>query len=178
MTSKTSKLIEITFENMQGEDVTKEVNIKRMKTKQYGRVMSVVGGLTRRVTEDEALMNTVKTQIFKIYDEDWKDQETGQLLESIRGKLQGDLIGSFGFALEFFPDELTKLIAAASNLSVEVIEALEIESLFDVVEAVIEVNDIKRLQELGKKFSNNLKTFFQTKENKEKQREHLQSVTQ
>lgn len=174
----TNKLVKIKIENAQGEEVTKEVNVKRLRVFQYGNVMKIVGGLTRRVTEDEALMNTVKTQFFNSFDEDWKDQDTGQLLESVKGKLQGDLIGSVGFALEQMPDELINLIAVASNLQLQVVQQLEDEDFLNLITAIVEVNDLQRLQELGKKFSESLKEKFETKASKEKQREHLQSVTE
>lgn len=174
----TSKLVKITVENAQGEAVTKEVNIKRLRVFQYGNVMKIVGGLTRRITEDEALMNTVKTQFFNSFDEDWKDQDTGQLLESVKGNLQGDLIGSVGFALEHLPDELINLIAVASNLPTDIVKQLEDEDFLNLITAIVEVNDMQRLQELGKKFSGDLKDKFQTKAGKQEQREHLQSVTQ
>lgn len=174
----TSKVVKITVENAKGEEVAKEVNIKRLRVFQYGNVMKIVGGLTRRITEDEALMNTVKTQFFNSFDEDWKDQDTGQLLESVKGNLQGDLIGSVGFALEHLPEELINLIAVASNLQLQVVEQLEDEDFLNLITAIVEVNDLQRLQELGKKFSGDLKEKFQAKTSKQEQREHLQSVTQ
>lgn len=174
----TSKVVKITVENAKGEGVTQDINIKRLRVFQYGSVMKIVGGLTRRITEDEALMNTVKTQFFNSFDEDWKDQDTGQLLESVKGNLQGDLIGSVGFALEHLPEELINLIAVASNLPLQVVQQLEDEDFLNLITAIVEVNDLQRLQELGKKFSEDLKAKVQTKESKQEQREHLQSVTQ
>lgn len=174
----TSKVVKITVENAKGEGVTQDINIKRLRVFQYGSVMKIVGGLTRRITEDEALMNTVKTQFFNSFDEDWKDQDTGQLLESVKGNLQGDLIGSVGFALEHLPEELINLVAVASNLQLQVVQQLEDEDFLNLITAIVEVNDLQRLQELGKKFSNNLKETLKTKESKQEQREHLQSVTE
>lgn len=174
----TSKLVKITVENAKGEEVKQDITIKRLRVFQYGNVMKIVGGLTRRITEDEALMNTVKTQFFNSFDENWKDQDTGRLLDSVKGNLQGDLIGSVGFALEHLPEELINLIAVASNLPLQVVQQLEDEDFLNLITAIVEVNDLQRLQELGKKFSEDLKAKVQTKESKQEQREHLQSVTQ
>ena len=170
--------VELKLENEKGNIETHKMNIKRLKVKQYGDVMKIVGKVTRQITENEALMNTFKVQFAGVIDEEWKDKETGELLSGIEAKLQADQLGTLAFILEHFPEELINLVSVASNINKKVLDELEDEEFLNVITAVIEVNDLKRLGDVGKKFLENIKGKMTVKASEENQKSHLQSVTQ
>lgn len=173
------KVININVDTNQGEQI-KEVEIKRLRVFQYGAISSILGGLVTRIKNDEMLMNTIKEVFFADLDDNWADKEASELVDSAKSKVGEDLFGTVGFALEHIPNEFISLVSVLSNLPKDVINYLDEESFFKVVEAVVEVNDLERLQTLGKKSFGNLKEMLSKKtkdiQNKKDQQEHLQSV--
>lgn len=169
--------VTVQVENNKGEMEDLDIIIRSLKTRQYGAILKIVGRATRQIKENEELMNTFKLYFADTVDEDWKDQETGQILASVQSKLQTDQIGAIAFLLENLPDELIELISIASNLKQEFIEDLELDNLVDIVLAIIEENDFNKLQEVGKKLVNGVKDKINATSKENKQANHLRQVT-
>lgn len=174
----TVQVIKLNVLNNKNEEEVIEATIKRLRVGQYTQVAKIIGGFVKRIREDEGLMQAIQAQFFGNFDEEWMDQETGQLMESVKREIEGNLIGALGFALEYLPEELVNLTSATANLHPNVVNNLDEESFFKVIESVIEVNDIERLKDLGKKHFDSIKDKLSQKANKQEQQANLQSVTQ
>jgi len=159
------------------EEKTIEHVVRKARVIQYTSISKILGGIISRVKEDEALAQTIQTQFFGEFDKEWLDEETGDLIDSVKNEIQRNSIGSIGFALEHIPEELVSLVAALSGLDKRVVEELDEESFLDLIVAITEVNDIDRLVKLGKKFFEDLKGTWLKESNKKEQKANLESVT-
>lgn len=61
------------------------------------------------------------------------------------------LAESFNYLLEEFPEVAVEVLAVASNIDADIIDAQPLDALFDIFDAVVEVNDIEKLISRGKK---------------------------
>src|SRR5699024_6314982 len=85
----------------------------------------------------------------------------------------GNLMETIVFLTKELPDEAYELISELSGIHVETLDLLDLEQTMEVLEACLEVNDVKMIQKSVKKFSDNLITKFQ----KEMQSEQAKAKT-
>ncbi|MCG1009222.1 hypothetical protein J4760_04040 [Salinicoccus sp. ID82-1] len=173
------KEVQLTTINQRtGEEEGQPFNVIRARVFQYAILSKTIGGIITKIKQDPAIMDAVQYHFFGNVDENWMDKDSGELLETFKKKIEGDTMGAFGFALEHLPDELIQLVSAAANIKKSEVEMLTDESFFDLIEAVIEVNDINRLADLVKNFSSNLTKAWEKQKKQEDSQANLRSVTE
>ncbi|GAB3065216.1 hypothetical protein ACFOU0_12165 [Salinicoccus sesuvii] len=172
------KEVQLTTINLKGEEESQPFNVIRARVFQYATLSKTVGGVITKIKQDPAIMEAVQYHFFGNVDENWLDQDSGELLETFKKQIEGDTLGALGFALQHLPDELIQLVSAAANIKKSQVEMLTDESFFEVIEAVIEVNDINRLADLVKNFSSDLTKAWQKQKKAEESQANLRSLTE
>lgn len=165
-----------TEQGLEYEERNITVPVRALKVKQYREVSKLLGQIVEKAKNNDEIMEFIKINM-GIVQEDMQDKETGELLGALRERNAGNWIETIIFLMKEIPDEVVGLVSEVANLNEALVEELEPEQLFDLIEACVEVNDISQLTKAVKNFSENLRRRF-IKEEKEKQsNENLQKIT-
>lgn len=92
-------------------------------------------------------------QLVGFIDELFAAEGNGELTDEQRDKmLIANLAGSLDTLLITVPELAVELIAKVAGVKLETMREQEVETLFDVLDAIVNVNDIERIVERAKKF--------------------------
>lgn len=138
-----------------------QVIIRKMKFRQFENVIKIVNDIYKLIQEDPALQ-TVFAELFGEEDpidpaimEKFNDEEKEQI-EKDRKKaaeqrfIKG-MMDSFQLLLTKVPAEAIRLLTALSDIDRELLADQELETVLDVYDAVLEVNEIEEIWERLKK---------------------------
>lgn len=134
---------------------SKKIEIKAIRPAQFGALMRVLNKTFKELKENKEFTTTVSAMFEKFQNGfDFED-----LLRDDEFNLFNAL-DAIGYLLETVPERLFEIIGIASNIQVSHLEQQEMDVFFDIVEAVLEVNDMKKLVDRIKTVWNTLgKTF-------------------
>lgn len=157
--SKSVIKIDLERELPDGNTQIEKVTIKKMKFRQFNRVLGIVTQIAEIIEETPDLQKLLG-ELFQGEDfnaADYPDATEEELLKHVEAfkkekdrKFAESIVGSFRVLLARLPDHAMELLAAVAKIDVELMLDQEIEVGFDVLDAVLEVNDIKEIIERGK----------------------------
>lgn len=133
--------------------------ITRISTRQITKVVGLIGAILDKAKGNEEIMEFIRVQL-GLVGEEFMDKDTGELLGELRDRNAGNLMETIVFLTKELPDEAYELISELSGIHVETLDLLDLEQTMEVLEACLEVNDVKMIQKSVKKFSDNLITKF------------------
>lgn len=170
------KTVAVNILDNKGEEIKKEVTIRRARVFQYTGIAKIIGGIVEKICADKEMRQAIQFHIFGEVSDDWKDKETGEIVDGVKERLNDSSAELITFALRYLPDELINLISHASNINQEWVQTFDDESLFAVLEAVIEVNDLGKLRDSFEQFSTKLRSKIKNQESKADNQSHLNAV--
>lgn len=132
-----------------------DFEIQPIRPAQFGALTKVINATLKDLQTNENFKKTV-TQLFGEYAEGFDLEE---LFRSNDFNIF-NVLDAVGFLLEAAPERLSEIISIMADIDRVTIEYQDMDKYFDLVEAVIEVNDIEKLVARIKKLSSTLgKTF-------------------
>jgi hypothetical protein len=136
--------------NINGED--QNVKIEKMKVKQLKKALKKIQEIINLVENEESTSELISYFL----DMDVKPGDEGAALnDALEDKIFiENLLGAFKILFNRIPDEITELLSIVSGIEEEVLDEQDYDTLFDIVQAIIEENDIKAMIERAKQ------TFF------------------
>lgn len=139
-------------ETINGEAVLKTVSyeVDEMTFMQFTRLMDVIKEAFKELQGDEGMNSFMESLFgggFKI-DENTTPQEVIQQADQ---DFIVKLMGGFEFLAGKLPDRALQLVSVLSDIPVEVLNKQKFVKVFDVYDAVIEVNDIEAIVNRAKK---------------------------
>lgn len=170
------KNVEVSILNNKGEEVTKTISIRKARVFQYTGIAKIVGGVVEKVSSDKEMREALQFFLFGEVSESWKDKETGEIVSDVKERLNNSSADLITFALQHLPDELINLISHLANVNPEWVETFDEDSLFNVLEAVLEVNDLGKLQDSFKQFTTKLQSKVKKQQAKQDNDSHLNAV--
>lgn len=134
---------------------SKKIDIKAIRPAQFGALMRVLNKTFKELKENKEFTATVSAMFGKFQEgfdfEDLLRDEDFNLFNAL---------DAIGYLLETVPERLYEIIGIASNIPVKHLEQQEMDVFFDIVEAILEVNDMEKLVDRIKVVWNRLgKTF-------------------
>lgn len=129
------------------DDSKKELTIKPMKPYQFFAITKVLKKLINELNADENI-NGALAGLFDGIDE---GMETSDILSTLSARFIQDAAGSIGLLLEVAPESALELISILSEVHPEQLKLQEMDTFFDVVDAIAEVNDLAKVVERVKK---------------------------
>lgn len=133
-----------------------EVTIKPMRPSQVGKLAKIISATQKDLQSNETFKQTV-TALFSDY------AEGMELRDFMRGEDFNVfmLLDTVGFLLDKAPDRLNEIIVAMTGINRLHVENQDMDTYFDIIEGVLEVNDIEKivkriqriLDKMGKAFS-------------------------
>lgn len=136
-------------------DTSQKVEINAIRPAQFGALTKVINQTIKDLKENKDFQTTVQ-KLFGEY------QEGFDLEDLFRSEDFNvfSIMDAVGFLLEEVPDRLTEMVAIMSGINRFTVEHQDMETYFDLIEAVLEVNDIERIVERVKKLYGQMgKTF-------------------
>lgn len=157
--SKSVIKLQLTRDLDDGGTVSEQVIIKKMKFRHFNRVLNIVTGIADIVADSPDLQELI-SELFQSepFDKDQYPDATPEELEAheLEYKTQRErrfmasMVGSFRVLLGHLPDQMLELLAAVAAIDLDLMLDQEIEAGFDVLDAVLEVNNMEELYERGK----------------------------
>lgn len=158
----TTKKLDLIIENETGGNDIVSKTIKPLKLRQLNKTLAIVLDIVKVLQEDDSL----KDLFGNYFNEEEKkkvsidelaelsDEELDEMEEKEKAEKDARFMEAMFKAAEKLmvklPDQTLELLAALSNIDLELLEEQEIEFVFPLVEAIIEVNDMQKLIERGK----------------------------
>ena len=145
-------------------DSSRSVEINAIRPAQFGALTKVINQTIKDLKQNEEFQTTVQ-KLFGEY------QEGFDLEDLFRSEDFNvfSIMDAVGFLLEEVPDRLTEIVSIMSGINRFIVEHQDMESYFDLIEAVLEVNDIERIVERVKKISTQVGKAFNFLQAKEQQ---------
>lgn len=129
------------------DDSKKEVVIKAMRPYQFFAITKVLKTLINELNADE----NINGALVGLFDTVEEDMDTKDLLSALSAQFVKDSAGSIGLLLEVAPESALELISILSDVHPEQLKLQEMDTFFDVVDAIAEVNDLAKVVERVKK---------------------------
>lgn len=124
---------------IKGED--ENVVISSLKVKQLKGALKKIKHVVLLMKQNEQLLD--------VFEYAMSMEKTEEVDEKVAAALNKEFVSkivqSFDFLLEEFPEEAIELLSALSGIEVEVLDEQDIDTMFDVFEAVVEENDLFKL---------------------------------
>lgn len=145
-------------------DSSRSVEINAIRPAQFGALTKVINQTIKDLKQNEEFQTTVQ-KLFGEY------QESFDLEDLFRSEDFNifSVMDAVGFLLEEVPDRLTEIVSIMSGINRFVVEHQDMDTYFDLIEAVLEVNDIERIVERVKKISTQMGKAFSFLQAKEEQ---------
>ena len=143
------------------------VPIVEARTKQLQESIRIIGSIVRKIKDDEDILEALSVQ-FGFVSEDLIDRDTNELIGELKEKELSYWIEIAVFLLEELPDEMFSLVSLLSGIKVEILETIRISQTFEVLEAVVKVNDIEEIGKSLGKFTNQIKNQMRKRSDKKK----------
>ncbi|MCY1563814.1 hypothetical protein NW133_07410 [Staphylococcus pettenkoferi] len=128
-----------------------EVTIEPIRPRQFGSLMKIINTTIKDLQGNKDFQRTVQ-KFFGDYAE-------GFTLEDLFRDEDFNvfaLLDAIGFLLEETPERVIEIIVAMTNIQRELVENQDMDTFFDIIERVIEVNDIEKLVERIKRVSSQM----------------------
>lgn len=147
------KSVEIKVLNDNQDWVTETVKINKLAVGNWAGFAQVVGRITKALLSDEN-SNVLDSLAVGVFGEDsgLKFNDDGSVRLMTDGDINKGFLEAALFVFYNATDEFYSLVSTLTDLKPEFIARLDEESLFELLEAVIEVNDFKKVVNLGKNF--------------------------
>lgn len=145
-------------------DSSRSVEINAIRPAQFGALTKVINQTIKDLKQNQDFQTTVQ-KLFGEY------QEGFDLEDLFRSEDFNvfSVMDAVGFLLEEVPDRLTEIVSIMSGINRFIVEHQDMETYFDLIEAVLEVNDIERIVERVKKISTQMGKAFNFLQAKEQQ---------
>lgn len=132
-----------------------EIEIKAIRPAQFGALMKIINATQKDLQKNEDFKLTVQ----KLFGEYQDGFDLEDLFRSDDFNVFS-IMDAVGFLLEAVPERLTEIIAVTSDINPIVVEQQDMDIYFDLIEAVIEVNDVEKIVARVKRLSGQMgKTF-------------------
>jgi len=132
-----------------------EIEIKPIRPAQFGALMKIINETQKELQKNEDFKLTVQ----KLFGEYQDGFDLEDLFRSNDFNVFS-IMDALGFLLETVPERLTEVIAVTSDLNPVIVEHQDMDTYFDLIEKVIEVNDVEKIVARIKKLSGQMgKTF-------------------
>lgn len=145
-------------------DSSRSVEINAIRPAQFGALTKVINQTIKDLKQNEEFQTTVQ----KLFGEYQEGFDLEDLFRSEDFNIFS-VMDAVGFLLEEVPDRLTEIVSIMSGINRFVVEHQDMETYFDLIEAVLEVNDIERIVERVKKISTQMGKAFNFLQAKEEQ---------
>ena len=115
--------------NLHETDQSQAVEIKAIRPGQLGAIAKVVNAIQKDLQDNKEFQDTV-IKLFGQYQE---------------GFNIFDVLSAFGFLIETVPERTIELTSVASGIDSAYLEVQDMDTFFEIIEAVVEVNDIEKI---------------------------------
>ncbi|MDW4175293.1 hypothetical protein QI193_02620 [Staphylococcus saprophyticus] len=129
-------------------DSSKSVEINPIRPAQFGALTKVINETQKDLQSNEDFKLTVQ----KLFGEYQDGFDLEDLFRSEEFNVFS-IMDAVGFLLEAVPDRLTEIVAIMSGINRFTVEHQDMDTYFDLIEAVLEVNDIEKIVARVKKIS-------------------------
>lgn len=129
-------------------DSSRAVEINPIRPAQFGALTKAINETQKELQNNEDFKLTVQ-KLFGEYQEGFDMQD---LFRSDDFNVFS-IMDAVGFLLEAVPDRLTEIVAIMSGINRFTVEHQDMDTYFDLIEAVLEVNDIEKIVARVKKIS-------------------------
>lgn len=126
--------------NLHETDQSKAVEIKAIRPGQLGAIAKVVNGIQKDLQDNKEFQDTV-IKLFGQYTEGFDIED---LIRSEDFNIF-DVLSAFGFLVEKVPERTIELTSVASGIDSAYLEVQDMDTFFEVIEAIVEVNDIEKI---------------------------------
>lgn len=126
--------------NLHETDQSKAVEIKAIRPGQLGAIAKVVNAIQKDLQDNKEFQDTV-IKLFGQYTEGFDIED---LIRSEDFNIF-DVLSAFGFLVEKVPERTIELTSVASGIDSAYLEVQDMDTFFEVIEAVVEVNDIEKI---------------------------------
>lgn len=126
--------------NLHETDQSKAVEIKAIRPGQLGAIAKVVNAIQKDLQDNKEFQDTV-IKLFGQYTEGFDIED---LIRSEDFNIF-DVLSAFGFLIETVPERTIELTSVASGIDSAYLEVQDMDTFFEVIEAVVEVNDIEKI---------------------------------
>lgn len=134
---------------------SRSVEINPIRPAQFGALTKVINATIKDLQKNEEFKQTVQ-KLFGEYQDGFDFED---LLRSEDFNIFS-VMDAVGFLLEEVPDRLTEIVSIMSGINRFVVEHQDMDTYFDLIEAVLEANDIERIVERIKKLSTQMGKAF------------------
>ena len=145
-------------------DSSRSVEINAIRPAQFGALTKVINQTIKDLKQNQDFQTTVQ----KLFGEYQEGFDLEDLFRSEDFNIFS-IMDAVGFLLEEVPDRLTEIVSIMSGVNRFIVEHQDMETYFDLIEAVLEVNDIERIVERVKKISTQMGKAFNFLQAKEQQ---------
>ncbi|MFO3690249.1 hypothetical protein [Staphylococcus felis] len=132
------------------------IEIEPIVPRQFGALAKVFNEMQKDLQKNEEFRKTVQN-LFSLF------QEGFDLQDIFRSEEFNvfTILDALGFLIENAPKRLSQIVGIASGINATYLEAQDVDTYFDIIEAIIEVNDIEKVvsrikalqKKLGKAFA-------------------------
>lgn len=136
-------------------DSSRAVEINPIRPAQFGALTKVINATLKELKKNDEFKLTVQ----KLFGEYQDALDFEDLLRSEEFNIFS-VMDAVGFLLEEVPDRLTEIVAIMSGINRFVVEHQDMDTYFDLIEAVLEVNDIEKIVARVKKLSTQMGKAF------------------
>jgi hypothetical protein len=125
-------------------DEEQPIRIGKMKVKQLKKALKKIQEIINLVQDGEGTSELIEYFMSM-------DKGAGAVDTALEDKMFiENVLGSFNILFNKVPDELTELIAIVSGVDEDIIDEQDYDTLFDIVQAIIEENDFKAMIDRAK----------------------------
>lgn len=168
--SKKNVVIQLERELKNGDIEMEKVVVKRMKTRQLNQTMKVVTAILEIIADSPDLQEMIfdmfkggrdfNREIYKVegLSNEEIEEERRKFIDQKNDQFVGAILSAFPLILGRLPDLTVELLSAVSKIDLDTLLDQEPVLLFDVFDAIVEVNDLKELINRGKQSSSTIQT--------------------
>lgn len=124
------------------------VRISKMKVRQFKGALKKLNEIIQLIDKDEDSRELV--DYFWNMDKSKKSGDAGEKSEIEEEIFKDSIFGAFKILLDKLPDEAFQLISIISGIDEEILDEQEYDTFFDVLAAIVEVNDVNVIIERAK----------------------------
>lgn len=159
MTKRSAVKLTLTRINEKGDVESEQVTIRKMRFRYFNRALALVTEIIEEVDKTPELRGLIIELLFGVqFDRSQFPDKTKEELDAMevlyfnqRGnRFMAGLYSSFRTLLAVLPDLTMELIAVMANIDKDLMLDQEPAEGFDILDAVLEVNDIEELVVRGK----------------------------
>lgn len=168
--SKKNVVIQLERELKNGDIEMEKVVVKRMKTRQLNQTMKVVTAILEIIADSPDLQEMIfdmfkggrdfNREIYKVegLTDEEIEEERRKFIDQKNDQFVDAILSAFPLILGRLPDLTVELLSAVSKIDLDTLLDQEPVLLFDVFDAIVEVNDLKELINRGKQSSSTIQT--------------------